>query len=287
MKYKVCTAHAPTPRAVFASSFLHTVGGAPVAQTAAYGHCLRNAFWTRILSPQSLGEVAEDPVHVLLVPPLEERVQPLHRHRPAPPLPLGPLGGQRPDLCTIALDVVTGWTLDTIEAGADGELVYTTVEREAHLMIRFRSHDHVEVLHFSETPSGRTAPRITTLGRTDDMLLGRGLSSRRRCRSRSRWRGCGTRACPAERIAERIRSKLSFKAEIRFIADGTLPRTSLKTQHIRRAYEDANGLTAPARCRASYIDPVVVPFMTSCCERTVSSCSASHSSSCWSANREV
>ena len=47
----------------------------------------------------------------------------------------------------------------------------------------------------------------------------------------------GARTELAKRIEERIRSRLSFKAEIRFLAEGELPRTSLKTQYIRKAYE--------------------------------------------------
>jgi phenylacetate-CoA ligase len=158
------------------------------------------------------------------------------------------------------------------EDGADGELVYTSVEREAHPLIRFRSRDHVKV-RLSETPSGRTAPRITTLGRTDDMLLVRGINvfpsairdvvasfvPETTGHIRVVLEKPGPIVSPplpvevevadsvpeaarpelAERIADRLRSALTFRAEVRFIPEGTLPRTSLKTQYVRRAYEDA------------------------------------------------
>jgi phenylacetate-CoA ligase len=157
------------------------------------------------------------------------------------------------------------------EDGAEGEIVYTAVEREAHPLVRFRSHDHVKVM-MSETPSGRTAPRITTLGRTDDMLLVRGinvfpsavrdvvasLSPQTTGHIRIVLERPGPVVSPplpvevevassvpeearpqlAEQLAELIRQRLSFRAEVRFIPDGTLPRTSLKTQYIRKAYDE-------------------------------------------------
>jgi phenylacetate-CoA ligase len=157
------------------------------------------------------------------------------------------------------------------EDGAEGEIVYTAVEREAHPLLRFRSRDHVKV-GMSETPSGRTAPRIATLGRTDDMLLVRGINvfpsavrdvvasfvPETTGHIRIVLERPGPLVTPplpvevevsngvpeaarpelAKRITERIRSRLSFKAEIRFIPEGGLPRTSLKTQYIRKAYEN-------------------------------------------------
>jgi phenylacetate-CoA ligase len=59
--------------------------------------------------------------------------------------------------------------------GAVGELVYSTVSREATPMVRFRSHDIVEVL-IGPVPSGRSSPRIRPLGRSDDMLIVRGVN---------------------------------------------------------------------------------------------------------------
>jgi phenylacetate-CoA ligase len=152
------------------------------------------------------------------------------------------------------------------EDGAEGELIYTAVEREAHPLIRFRSHDHVTV-HMAPTPSGRTAPRITTLGRTDDMLLVRGInvfpSAVRDIVARFVPETTGhiqivlakpgplvqpplrvdveiADAVPAEGrddlcrcIASSLRERLSFTADVRPVAEGTLPRTSLKTQYVR------------------------------------------------------
>jgi phenylacetate-CoA ligase len=59
--------------------------------------------------------------------------------------------------------------------GAQGELVYTALEREAMPLLRFRSRDHV-VVNMEPNPAGRTGPRIRCVGRTDDMLIVRGVN---------------------------------------------------------------------------------------------------------------
>ena len=61
------------------------------------------------------------------------------------------------------------------EDGAQGELVYTALKREAMPMFRFRSRDHV-VVTMQDNPTGRTGPRIRCIGRTDDMLIVRGVN---------------------------------------------------------------------------------------------------------------
>ena len=61
------------------------------------------------------------------------------------------------------------------EDGAEGELVYTALYREAMPLLRFRSRDHVVVTQ-QPNPTGRTGPRIRCIGRTDDMLIVRGVN---------------------------------------------------------------------------------------------------------------
>jgi phenylacetate-CoA ligase len=58
---------------------------------------------------------------------------------------------------------------------AEGELVYTALRRDAMPLLRFRSRDHV-VVNTEPNPSGRTGPRIRCIGRTDDMLIVRGVN---------------------------------------------------------------------------------------------------------------
>jgi len=59
--------------------------------------------------------------------------------------------------------------------GAAGELVYSSLQRQASPVLRFRSGDHVVVTAMGG-PGGRTAPAIRCLGRTDDMLIVRGIN---------------------------------------------------------------------------------------------------------------
>jgi phenylacetate-CoA ligase/benzoylacetate-CoA ligase len=61
------------------------------------------------------------------------------------------------------------------EPGATGELVYTPLGREATPLLRFRSGDHAEIT-WTACDCGRTAPRIRCIGRTDDMLIYKGMN---------------------------------------------------------------------------------------------------------------
>ena len=61
------------------------------------------------------------------------------------------------------------------EHEAEGELVYTCLKHEAMPLLRFRSRDHV-IVNMQPNPTGRTGPRIRCIGRTDDMLIVRGVN---------------------------------------------------------------------------------------------------------------
>ena len=56
-----------------------------------------------------------------------------------------------------------------------GELVLTHLQHRAAPLLRFRTRDHVEV-RTSPCPCGRTGPRLRCIGRTDDMLIVRGVN---------------------------------------------------------------------------------------------------------------
>jgi phenylacetate-CoA ligase len=62
-----------------------------------------------------------------------------------------------------------------LEDGTSGELVLTHLRHRAAPLLRFRTRDHVEV---RTTPCvcGRTGPRVRCIGRTDDMLIVRGVN---------------------------------------------------------------------------------------------------------------
>ncbi len=143
--------------------------------------------------------------------------------------------------------------------GAEGELVYTHLRHRAAPLLRFRSRDHVRVW-VSPCPCGRTAPRVRCIGRTDDMLIVRGVnvfpSAVREVVNEFvpavsgvlsiRPRLTGFRQDPplkvivecaegapadglAERIRARIRERLLFAAEIVLVPFASLPRSSYKS----------------------------------------------------------
>jgi phenylacetate-CoA ligase len=62
-----------------------------------------------------------------------------------------------------------------LEDGAGGELVLTHLQHQAAPLLRFRTRDHV-VVKTSPCPCGRSGPRIRCVGRTDDMLIVRGVN---------------------------------------------------------------------------------------------------------------
>ena len=72
------------------------------------------------------------------------------------------------------VDLETGAAVE-LSDGATGELVLTHLRHRAAPLLRFRTRDHVEV-RTSPCLCGRTAPRIRCVGRTDDMLIVRGVN---------------------------------------------------------------------------------------------------------------
>jgi phenylacetate-CoA ligase len=72
------------------------------------------------------------------------------------------------------IDPETGAAVE-MEDGARGELVLTHLRHRAAPLLRFRTRDHV-LVRTSPCPCGRTGPRIRCIGRTDDMLIVRGVN---------------------------------------------------------------------------------------------------------------
>ena len=62
-----------------------------------------------------------------------------------------------------------------LDDGAAGELVLTHLQHRAAPLLRFRTRDHVRVWT-SPCACGRTSPRVRCIGRTDDMLIVRGVN---------------------------------------------------------------------------------------------------------------
>jgi phenylacetate-CoA ligase len=83
---------------------------------------------------------------------------------------LGAHGFVHPEL----IDPDTGAAIP-IEHEATGELVLTHLRHRAAPLLRFRTRDHVEV-RTTPCPCGRPGPRVRCIGRTDDMLIVRGVN---------------------------------------------------------------------------------------------------------------
>jgi phenylacetate-CoA ligase len=161
------------------------------------------------------------------------------------------------------------------EHGAEGELVYTALRREAMPLLRFRSRDHV-VVNMRPNPTGRTGPRIRCIGRTDDMLIVRGVNLyptairgvladfrpqvAETFRIRPRTRGVAQQpplpivvelgstvsAEPAglrERLVEQIKTRLHIGADVQLVPYGSLPRDTYKSKLVD--YSAAEGPTTP------------------------------------------
>jgi phenylacetate-CoA ligase len=83
---------------------------------------------------------------------------------------LGARGFVHPEL----IDPETGEALEW-EDGGTGELVLTHLRHRAAPLLRFRTRDHVRVWK-SRCTCGRTSARVRCIGRTDDMLIVRGVN---------------------------------------------------------------------------------------------------------------
>jgi phenylacetate-coenzyme A ligase PaaK-like adenylate-forming protein len=78
----------------------------------------------------------------------------------------------------VAIELIDPMTGDQVpwQAGQSGEIVYSSLTREATPLVRYRSRDHAMVISAYTCSCGRTSPRITCIGRTDDMLIYKGMN---------------------------------------------------------------------------------------------------------------
>jgi phenylacetate-CoA ligase len=140
-----------------------------------------------------------------------------------------------------------------IEPGAEGELVFTHLDREASPLLRFRSRDVATVVDV-ECACGRTGFRFRVVGRSDDMFRVRGVNVfPSAIEELLREHGCDRFAVLLERfpveppvkilvegvdgrertIAEAVRARLSFTCTV---APAALPRTEGKAKRLYRVY---------------------------------------------------
>ncbi len=73
-------------------------------------------------------------------------------------------------------EIVSPDTLEPVEDGVVGELVFTTLTKEGLPLLRYRTKDLTSITH-ERCECGRTTPRISRFkGRSDDMLIIRGVN---------------------------------------------------------------------------------------------------------------
>ena len=74
------------------------------------------------------------------------------------------------------VECVNPETLEPVAEGEPGELVFTTLNKEAFPLLRYRTRD-ISALHAEPCPCGRTSVRMDRItGRTDDMIIIRSVN---------------------------------------------------------------------------------------------------------------
>jgi len=157
----------------------------------------------------------------------------------------------------------------TFTEGAEGELVYTHLFKEAQPLVRYRARDVVRILGTGPCACGRTSFRFRVLGRSDDMLHVRGVNvfptgvGNTLARFSDRLSGefqiivdhpaphqylrmrvelaqhltlDGVGDLP-QQIQQAIREQLNFRAQLELVPYGTLPRTEQKAQRVLKTYK--------------------------------------------------
>lgn len=166
------------------------------------------------------------------------------------------------------IDPDSGLVLPLDQPVIEGELVLTHIDRQCNPMLRFRTRDRV-IVETAPCACGRTGPRLRCIGRSDDMMIVRGVNV---------WPSAikdvvtsfvpevsgellimldtpGPQVHPplkikveaatassdstglATRIEQRLREKLIFSASVELVPVGQLPRAEMKAQLIKRTYE--------------------------------------------------
>jgi phenylacetate-CoA ligase len=149
--------------------------------------------------------------------------------------------------------------------GVTGELVLTHLQHRAAPLLRFRTRDHVQ-LWTSPCACGRTSPRVRCVGRTDDMLIVRGVNVFPQAirevvhgfapqvsgQILVRPRTGGVKQEPplpvsvelgpdatgdatlADAIAARLREALLVRTQVELVPWGTVPRSEYKSTLVER-----------------------------------------------------
>jgi phenylacetate-CoA ligase len=155
------------------------------------------------------------------------------------------------------LEVVDPDTLEPVPAGTPGEIVVTTLDKEATPLIRYRTRD-LSYLYPTPCPCGSPYPRIgRIMGRSDDQIKVRGViflpmqvdtvlaevagagpefqahvdrdpSGRDSLMIRVEAEDSSV----SGELAQRLRDKIGLRVDVELVEPGTLPRSERKTQRV-------------------------------------------------------
>lgn len=138
------------------------------------------------------------------------------------------------DLHFIALDILEPELIDPAtgaplawQEGAKGELVLTHLTRQCQPLVRFRTGDIIEITGTGKARCGRTVPRLRVTGRSDDMVVVRGIN-----------------AFPTQ-IASVLNAFVELSGEYRITLDGKGPYDMLPVEAELaegKAYDEGLGL---------------------------------------------
>jgi phenylacetate-CoA ligase len=172
----------------------------------------------------------------------------------------------------VIAELIDPASLDPLEMrdGAEGEIVFTTISREATPVIRYRIRDVVRV-HTGDCPCGRTSFRFRVIGRSDDMLKVKGVNvfpaavkdviASFAPKTTGEMRIVLSKPGPAvgeslrikvehgsglspqgleelrETLTRTIREKLVFKPVIELVPPDTFPKSEYKIEYFEKLYE--------------------------------------------------
>ena len=176
------------------------------------------------------------------------------------------------DLHFVALDVLYPELIDPDSGeskpwkeGESGELVLTHLCKQAQPLIRFRTGDIIVLTGLGKARCGRTAPRFRVIGRSDDMVVVRGINAYPTMVSAvisqiegfsGEYRIVLNKAPPYDhlpievevtpeagntdalsvQLEQQIKQQIGVTARITILPKGTLPRTEGKTRRVVRDY---------------------------------------------------
>ena len=174
------------------------------------------------------------------------------------------------DLHLVALDVLYPELVDPEngspvpwQEGSQGELVLTHLKRDCQPLVRFRSGDIVTLTGTGPCACGRSAPRFRVIGRSDDMVVVRGINVfpsavaaalnalpalsgeyrivlqgpgpyHRLPLEAELAPGVAATEALATEVAEALRAGLGASAELTLVPARSLPRTAGKTKRVIR-----------------------------------------------------